>query len=833
MRLHPRSIRKLWLSALGLFFLIGIAFVFMHWTRANAVTSSEWQAGSIISDDIFYDNTSMSTSDIQAFLNSLVTTCDTNGTASASDLGYPWLNHAQYAAQNGWPAPPYVCLKDYYQVPQSDTIVDNFSGTIPSGALSAAQIIKNAADAYHISPKVLLTKIRLESAGPLILDSWPLQSQYTAALGYACSDSAPCDTRYAGFYNQVTNAARQIRLYHDNASGYRHQPFQSNDVDYNPGPCKTWSSDSTCAEWYGQYKTRRDLSYCGSSNVYISNYATAGLYNYTPYQPNQAALDNLHGSGDICSTYGNRNFWVIWNDWFGPSNTPLLRSWQSGKMYIRSDSGALYYITDVNQLRDLGYGAGVMNGYVTVDDSYVATHGSSDLPALIQFSGSSEVYYYENGQLHYVSYQAYQAYGSPVVGQVSSSLKALFKIGPDATTVLRDYLDGLTYYIKGGDRRYVVGPSAYSYYKLGDIATSSASRSLIATINEGAPLAMPGTIIYANDSTAAGVVSEDGNHLYPLNKDLKASLQLATYTTTDKMVRKLPNISAPLTHLAKDSSGNLYIIDQNFKLAVSMAQKLNLGFGDDYYTTTPTLLLQQLQTREARPGANIIVRIGGDPSIYMFDGKELVLFQSYADLLSYGYTLADTITFTKRFVDTYFSVTDATVLPAGILARASNDQRVYLISTSGKKIPILTSYLFTNVGFSFPWVRVVSPRSLDRLPKVSPLAPYAIDSTGQYWLLYNGTKRLVPPAYQTNFGLPVLNDSNQVTPWQLNALPRTYNASRFIRVDSSQNVYLVEAGASHLLSLASYLSLSDNPWNDITPVSSDLFYSISIGAPRL
>jgi hypothetical protein len=56
---------------------------------------------------------------------------------------------------------------------------------------------------------------------------------------------------------------------------------------------------------------------CGSSNVNITTQATAALYTYTPYQPNQAALNNLYGTGDGCSAYGNRNFWRIFNDWFG------------------------------------------------------------------------------------------------------------------------------------------------------------------------------------------------------------------------------------------------------------------------------------------------------------------------------------------------------------------------------------------------------------------------------------------------------------------------------------------------------------------------------------
>ena len=51
--------------------------------------------------------------------------------------------------------------------------------------------------------------------------------------------------------------------------------------------------------------------------VYIENKATALLYIYTPYQPNEAALKAGAGEGDACSTYGNRNFAIIYNSMFG------------------------------------------------------------------------------------------------------------------------------------------------------------------------------------------------------------------------------------------------------------------------------------------------------------------------------------------------------------------------------------------------------------------------------------------------------------------------------------------------------------------------------------
>ena len=107
-----------------------------------AVSASEWNSSNIIDDAVFYDNNSMSVNDIQAFMNSKNPSCDTQGTRPASEYGRPDITHAQYAAQVGWPGPPYVCLRDYFQVPQSDQVISNLSTNVrPNGSISSAEII--------------------------------------------------------------------------------------------------------------------------------------------------------------------------------------------------------------------------------------------------------------------------------------------------------------------------------------------------------------------------------------------------------------------------------------------------------------------------------------------------------------------------------------------------------------------------------------------------------------------------------------------------------------------------------------------------------------------
>lgn len=299
--------------------IIGAGLAIREASTSNAVSGSDWKAGNIVSDLEFTNANSMSASDIQAFLNSQVANCDTNGTQPATEKGRSDITHAQYAASRGWPGPPYVCLKDFYEVPKETPgnfiPANNFSGSIPNGAVSAAQIIYNAARKYNISPKALIVKIATESAGPLTSDNWPMQSQYTYAMGSHCPDSGPggspnCDRNYAGFSMQMDSAGALLRYYLDNMQqswwSYK-KPFQTNSILWNI-----------------------QESNCGASNVFIESRATAALYTYTPYQPNQAALNNLYGTGDGCSAYGNRNFWRVWSDLFGSTqNEPNIIQFKS------------------------------------------------------------------------------------------------------------------------------------------------------------------------------------------------------------------------------------------------------------------------------------------------------------------------------------------------------------------------------------------------------------------------------------------------------------------------------------------------------------------------
>lgn len=270
----------------------------------SGLSGSDFDAGNIISDSIFYNSSSMSTSQIQSFLDSKVPVCDTNGTQP-----YGGTTRAAYGASRGYPA-PYTCLKDYSQsVPSiTNSGSDLCGGSISGGTKSAAQIIYDVSKACGINPQTLIVLLQKEQS--LVTDDWPWSIQYRSATGYGCPDTAPCDSEYYGFFNQVYQAAKAFRRYEANPDSYNYKADRNNYIYYHPS-----------------------LAACGGTNVFIDNQATANLYIYTPYQPNTAALNNLYGTGDGCSAYGNRNFWRMFNDWFGSTQLNYAAEMIESKLY--------------------------------------------------------------------------------------------------------------------------------------------------------------------------------------------------------------------------------------------------------------------------------------------------------------------------------------------------------------------------------------------------------------------------------------------------------------------------------------------------------------------
>lgn len=161
--------------------------------------------------------------------------------------------------------------------------IDTLSGK------TAAEIIHSAALLERISPKYLLVTLQKEQS--LVENPSPAQKDFDWATGFgvcdACSKDDPAIQKYKGFKNQVEYAAGGTRFYIDHPEKFSWKTGGTYVIDGQP--------------------------------VTFTNDATRALYHYTPHLS------------------GNRNFWNIWQRWFGktfPNGTLLQATNEPGVWLI-------------------------------------------------------------------------------------------------------------------------------------------------------------------------------------------------------------------------------------------------------------------------------------------------------------------------------------------------------------------------------------------------------------------------------------------------------------------------------------------------------------------
>ena len=274
-RQRRRRSKRIWYVILGVFIAVFLfsflAQRFKNDSEVDAASTAGFDPGYIISDYQMGNYNSMSEADIQRFLTSKNSCPNTN------------YNYYLSLSANGkytwhWANGHFVCLSE-----------ERFGdGEVIGSGDTAAHIIWQAAQDYRINPQVLIVLLQKETS--LITDPIPNNGDYRKATGYGCPDTAPCSSQYYGFKNQVRKAAALFRTVLD--GGWTNYPLGNNYVQYNPNAA------------------------CGGSVVNIRSLATSALYRYTPYQPNAGALAAGYGTA-YCGAYGNRNFYLYFEDWFG------------------------------------------------------------------------------------------------------------------------------------------------------------------------------------------------------------------------------------------------------------------------------------------------------------------------------------------------------------------------------------------------------------------------------------------------------------------------------------------------------------------------------------
>ena len=130
---------------------------------------------------------------------------------------------------------------------------------------SAATIISKVAQACSISPKVLLVLLQKEQA--LITATGPAAAEYQIAARHGLPGHGPLRHPVLRLLQPGLLRCTPVPAVRDLPAGVL--------IPRRPVQLRS---------------TGRPTASCGTSTVYIPNQATAGLYIYTPYRPNAAAL---------------------------------------------------------------------------------------------------------------------------------------------------------------------------------------------------------------------------------------------------------------------------------------------------------------------------------------------------------------------------------------------------------------------------------------------------------------------------------------------------------------------------------------------------------------
>lgn len=245
--------------------------------RPGGATAT-WDPGNIISDAVFYNIQSMTVGDIRQFIATKNADCPASNSWCARTMRVSW---------SAYPA-------------------DEYCQAVPARAnVDAAEAIAMFSTACGINPQVMLVTWQKESQG--LERKSPSASSYQFAWGWNCPDTGPggapnCAPDAAGFINQLHGMAWQWAKYRVTIPKGHYRYLVGKTVDI------LWNIEE---------------SGCGSAPVTIRNVATASLYVYTPYQPNAASLAAYPGEGDWCSSYGNRNFFRMFQKYFGDTGGGL------------------------------------------------------------------------------------------------------------------------------------------------------------------------------------------------------------------------------------------------------------------------------------------------------------------------------------------------------------------------------------------------------------------------------------------------------------------------------------------------------------------------------
>ena len=636
-----------------------------------AAVANQFNPGMIISDALFYDGGAMTANAVQNFLNSQVRGC----------------------------AAGYTCLKDYRQDTASRPAVAGRCAAYAGAANeSSAEIIAKVGAACGISQKALIVLLQKEQG--LVTATSPTSGKYQIATGFACPDTAACDAQYFGFFNQVYSAASQFKRYSTLPSAFNHVAGRVNNIRLHPNAA------------------------CGSTPVLIQNAATAGLYNYTPYQPNASAMANLYGTGDACASYGNRNFWRYYTDWFGSTTvSSLLRTPESDAVYlvVGTKKHQVPTFDLYNAFAPLGAASYVSQAYLdTLTTSHPATR-------VIRTSDTS-IYFIDSAiKVPFPSCEMVVDYGgscnSDGYVDVTDAQAAAFYTGPYATSVFGTTA-GTRYLLDNGTKHEILNDSSQAAAGI-PFGMIVLTETAIAHLPFASPVINDSSYVHNRDTGGATFVA--GGIQYPVQAP-----DVAAYGVPPRYAGALRAGSLGIVPIHSYFSGVVTVPGSGSVQVLSASGRFTITNPAMIAAVSPIAVsagFVGLYTDQGTLADGAYVKSPTDSSVYVLSAASLRPIAGWDSLVSLANTPNPTILTVPANMIAALPK-GPPVLGPGTMYRTFADTSIYLIDGLGNRVPI-GSFDHTDAAGFTKWT-YASQENLNGYP----IAPAALT----FGVVCNGTK---------------------------------------------------------------------------------------------
>lgn len=610
---------------------------------AAAADASRFDPGLLISDAAFYDYDSMSVAEIQRFLESKLPSCKDD------DAGPK-------------------CIRNFVMDTPAATGEDGRCESVEAKvAQTAAQIIHDVAQACKISPKAIIVTLQKEQG--LIQAQNPTARMYNFALGMNCPDTpSGCAASSAGFFWQLYKGAGQLQWYNDVRGSFSYlkvgsfitRRYQAANVEASIG---------------------KD---CGARRFLLKSAATAALYYYTPYTPNDAALKNLYSTGDSCSAYGNRNFWRFYTDWFGDpvAGSFFIKSKDSGSFLVSDNTK--YPITDQKLLSELK----PLGEVGTVSQEYLDTFATGTALTRLFKVASGALYIYDNGKRFNVSSCELAANFGLDCANAITFTSAQFNALPHGG-VLTQYLagaDNTLFYVKDGVRRQILDTASVTESGITLPTISKVPASAFDNLPFGAPIAR-NLVTFTNATTGKPGIFAEGKY-FELAEDLIKELDLKTWfaSTTGKL--STASIGPAwgeryLRSIVQTEAGKRYLLSASGKRKIADSAQLSTA------VVVPDSLLTPIADSAAGElNTPFFAKTADQPEIYLVDENQRRLLPTKADRVGFFTAVSTKVTQTIPVSAMgQIAKTAPALAPATLVATSSTGQS-YLIDGKNRALRI-------------------------------------------------------------------------------------------------------------------------------------------------